>query len=122
METNNYYSVGTVDDPVVSSSSISHLMPEEGGSIIKFFNFFKRDEEKQISLSLERGKLIHKYSEDPDNFVVADETAPTEMMKELVDRTIVNCLVAQQGLLDSKDVHTVITSTLKRESAVAADI
>lgn len=124
METNNYYNVGTVDDPVVSSSSISHLMPEEGGSVVKFFNFFRRDEEKITSLALERGKLIHKYIEDPDSFVVADDTAPSDMMKELVDRLIPNCLKAQESSLwyDPKEVTTAITSVYKRPSAVEADI
>ena len=85
MEELDYYSVGTVENPVYSNSGGSKLNPEEGGSPKKFFTFLGDNEEKKEKLSLSRGKLVHTYIESPDDFIVADVDAPSEMMMSLVE-------------------------------------
>lgn len=118
----SYYDVGTPEDPRVSSSSLKELNPEQGGSIISFLNFFREKTEKNDSLALERGKLIHSYIEKPDNFIIADIEKPTEMMSGLLERVVKGASDFKGGVLNVGSVDTVITSALKTESAKSANI
>lgn len=122
METNSYFNVGTPESPVVSSSSFHAINPEEGGSIVKFRNFFHEKDEEKHSLSLDRGKLVHKYQEDPDKFVVEDFEAPTDMMSGLLERTIQLCDAHTKGVFEHRDINTTITSENKVEKNKNAEI
>ena len=115
-----YFEKGSVEAPVISNSALSALNPEQGGSIIKFLSFFREDEEKKNSLSLERGKLIHKYIEDKDKFVIADFVAPTEMMGKLIKECV--RVAANLPYDQLKGVDTVVTSNNKVERNKAAEI
>jgi len=116
----NYYEIGTPDEPVVSSSSLVSLDPTTGGSIIKFKQFFADREEVKIKTSLNNGKLIHSYQEDPDNFAIEDFDKPTEMMSRLLERVILNKSHLSLNSLDT--VNTAITSKTKTVSTRDAEI
>lgn len=78
----NYYSV-----PAISNSSLSMFNPEQGGSPLKFKTFILDGNKKEDdSVSMENGRLIHKYIEDKDSFVIADVTKPSDMMTEWMER------------------------------------
>src|SRR6478735_8678947 len=109
----NYYLVGTVDKPVMSNSSISYLEPSEGGSIQKYLGFFKADTEKKQSLSLDNGKIIHKYQENPSEFVVSDIVKPTEMWVEIVENLFNNLKKIEEVPNYFADINTAITGNLK---------
>jgi hypothetical protein len=115
----NYFEVGTQDSPVVSNSSMSCLNPEEGGSIINFLNFFNNNIEKKESLTLKRGRLIHKYIEKPEEFVVDESEKPTEMMAKLLDRLFINSFNFKTGIYPDA-IRTVDISINSSAKAVAA--
>lgn len=116
----SYYDVGTRDNIVISNSSLTTLDPTTGGSIIKFMDFFSEEEEKKSKLSLENGKLIHKYAEDKDAFAIEDEDKPTEMMSGLLEKVIE--LKHNLSLNPLTDVDITITSNIKTEKAAQAEI
>lgn len=120
ISTNNYYNVGDRDNIVVSNSSLSHLNPQEGGSIISFLQFFDEKAEEKTSLALNRGKLIHKYIENPKLFVVADEEKPTDMMSSFLESVYLKADDFRKGM--TYDVSTVINSGAKKEETKNAEI
>jgi len=82
IEENPYYSVAAI-----SNSSLAKINPEQGGSPAKFKKeILDRDVEDAPKPSFENGKIIHKYVEDPNNFVVSDLTKPSDMMVAWVER------------------------------------
>lgn len=117
---NNYYEVGTREEPVISNSSLSCLNPEEGGSIIRFLNFFGEREEQKNSLSLNRGKLIHKYIEDSNKFIVDEGEKPTQMMSGLLERLVLESDNIKKGV-NYQDVAIELVSNLKGEKSKQAD-
>lgn len=118
---NNYYTVGTKEDPVISNSSLSCLNSEEGGSVRKFINFFSEREEEKISLSLTRGKLIHKYIEDSSKFIVDEGEKPTPMMSGFIETLILEADNIKNGI-NYQDVSIELVSNLKSEKTKQADI
>ena len=72
IEENPYYEVDAV-----SNSSLKYINPEEGGHPRKYQSF-KAGNEKISSLSLDRGKLLHKWVENRDSFEVSEVDAPHE--------------------------------------------
>jgi hypothetical protein len=124
METLSYFDVGTEEKPVVSNSAMSCLNPEEGGSIVKFINFFKsREEKKDEKPSLTNGKIVHTYIEHPDKFAVEDFKKPTDMMAGLIEKAIALQGDLKNGFSDQiRDVDVTITSKLKKQDAIAAEI
>jgi hypothetical protein len=75
---NNYYNVGSQDNIVISNSLMGKINPEEGGSPQLFMQNLSNNYEQNDSISLNRGKLLHLYIEDPDEFSVMDFDKPTE--------------------------------------------
>ena len=88
METSiqDYYSVGSKDNIVVSSSSLKHIDPEQGGSPIAFIEFLENKGDDTPSTRL--GTLIHLYHEDPNNFAIADVLKPSEKLGIIADFVI----------------------------------
>lgn len=73
------------DKKAVSNSGMGNINPEQGGSPAKYKSVVL---EREISLdtpSLENGKLIHLYVEDPEAFIVADVDKPTAMLAEWIE-------------------------------------
>lgn len=87
MEQQDYFKVGTRDQPVISNSSLSYIDPSMGGSPQSFLNFFEEKQEQERSY-YRMGHLIHKWAEDRDSFAVADCPKPTEVMGVIADRVI----------------------------------
>jgi len=118
---NNYYEVGTKEDPVISNSALSCINPDEGGSIGKFMNFFGEKEEKKSSLSLDRGKLVHKYVEDSSKFIVEELNKPTDMMSGFLEEFVLEADNIKKGV-NYADVSIEIINSLKNEKAKEADL
>lgn len=75
----NYYDFGAgSDDIIVSNSSLAHINPDEGGSIKRFLNYIRGKTEKEESKSLERGRILHRFLEDSETFVMSPEDSPSE--------------------------------------------
>ncbi len=74
IEDNIYYSI-----KAISNSSLANINPEQDGSPQKYKKYIDGDLDKENSLSLDRGKLLHKWVEDRDSFEVSDIVEPPEM-------------------------------------------
>jgi hypothetical protein len=98
MESNPYYSQGGI-----SNSSLKHINPLEGGSP-KRFKAFVLDHlgSQEETPSLKNGKLVHKYVECPEEFIVADIDQPSEMMCAWVERVLEQL---PSGFLINKEVR-----------------
>jgi hypothetical protein len=81
----NYYSVGSISDPVISNSSLGAINPDEGGCPQKFVEFYMDRTEEKNSISLERGSLVHLWQEHRENFIVSELEKPTDMMASWVE-------------------------------------
>lgn len=82
----NYFDYGVGgDEIIVSNSSLSHINPNEGGSIKRFLNYIRGKVEKEESKSLERGRLLHKFLEDSESFVMLPEDVPSEDVCKIVE-------------------------------------
>ncbi len=79
MNDNEYFALGSIEDIYISSSSLKHINPEEGGCPQAFHDFVTNNMEQKESLSLERGSLIHKFAESPEEFLVSDVEEPSAM-------------------------------------------
>lgn len=86
MEEKDYYSVGSKEDIVVSSSSLQYIDPEQGGSPKAFIEFLESGSEE--TPAMKTGTLIHLYHEDPDNFKVAEVLKPSEKLGQIADYVI----------------------------------
>lgn len=115
----DYYQVGTKENKIISNSFLNALDPSTGGSPQKALSFFDRDTEKEESKSLENGKIIHSYSENPEEFGIASIPRPSDTLGNLCD--------ALYDLISGKtlyltDTPTEITSNLKTEGGKSAEI
>lgn len=118
----DYYDVGTGDNPVISNSSLTTLNPEQGGSIAKFMNFFTKKEEGEEKNKLVEGKLLHRYIEKPDQFVVSEIEKPGGMLGDLCDALFINVDTVKALPSAFTDVDIQITSNLKSENGRNAEI
>ena len=124
----DYYSVGSREDIVLSSSSFSYLDPEQGGSIQKFLSFFDKQVEKTSSKSLENGTVVHAYVEKPGQFTVAAIPKPDGMLGAMADEFYrLMRVIATQGtglevLSFGETIDVNITSDLKTEGGRSAEI
>jgi hypothetical protein len=76
--------IGSIEDIVVSHSSLNALDPDIGGHPTKFLAFFG-EEERITTPSMERGDLLHLWMEHEDKFAIAELDAPTEQMLNFSD-------------------------------------
>lgn len=74
LEKNLYYSV-----EAISNSSLSNINPLQGGHPKKYKLFISGKSEKKNTLSLDRGKLLHKWVENSDAFDVSEIELPSDM-------------------------------------------
>ncbi len=81
----DYFSVDAI-----SKSRLDAIDPEMNGSPTKYLNFINQDEERKISIDMERGSLIHKYVEDPKKFIVLEVDKPSDKLGEVADYVINN--------------------------------
>ena len=83
MEDKDYYNV-----PAISNSGMSSINPDEGGTPKRYKKFvIDRDREEEDTPSLQNGKLIHLYVEDPTTFVISDTPRPTEKLAKWIEET-----------------------------------
>ena len=74
------------DKVAVSNSDMKNINPEQGGTPAKYKKYVIDGEKEQMeSPSLENGKLIHLYVEDPGKFVVSDVERPTDTLAEWIE-------------------------------------
>lgn len=107
--TNEYYVTNGL-----SNSQMSMLNPEQGGTPAKFKAYvMEKLGEKEETPSLQNGKLIHKYVEDPNSFIVSDIEKPSDMMSEWVE-AVYNSIPLDLADVDSKNEALMsIASSLK---------
>lgn len=117
----DYYDVGTQGDPVISNSSLHSLDPTEGGSIISFMNFFVKKEETTEKTALFNGKLVHRYIQKPNDFVIEDFEKPTAMMATLLEQIVLERDALIKGFFD-KDVSIDISNDFKSPKAKEAGL
>jgi len=118
----DYYDVGTGENPVISNSSLTTLNPEQGGSITKFMNFFREKEEGEEKNKLVEGKLLHRYIEAPDQFVVSEVEKPGGMLGDLCNALFINVDTVKALPSAFTGVDIQITSNLKSEKGRDAEI
>lgn len=115
MTDDDYYSLGTSDDIVISSTSLKYIDPESGGSPRKFMKFFEEPiEERKESKFVEMGVQIHKFIESPEEFVISDIEKPTEMMCTWVN-SVKKLIDEEPNILD-------LLPSLKKEDAVISEL
>lgn len=68
----------------ISNSKLAIINPEQGGSPKLWQMVNANMMEKKESLSLERGKLVHLFQLQPDEFKVADVTKPTPGVERVI--------------------------------------
>ena len=69
------------DVPAVSNSGMSYINPKQGGTPARYKKYIVDGEKtEEQSPSLENGKLIHLYVEDPSSFIISDVERPTDML------------------------------------------
>ena len=83
MQEKDYYSI-----PAISNSGMGSINPDEGGTPKRYKKFvIDRDREEEDTPSLQNGKLIHLYVEDPTTFVISDIPRPTDKLAQWVEET-----------------------------------
>lgn len=106
----DYYNVGTsIEDLYVSSSSLKHINPDEGGSPANFKSFIEGGQDISDKPYIQLGQHIHTWHEDRENFAIAEVPKPTEKLGEIADKIIE--LVQQGNIYDDALVKYVIEST-----------
>lgn len=85
-----YYSIGSIEDLVISNSSLSAINPEEGGSPRKFVEFFEKEEEESTRY-FNLGTLLHDYVENPENFSLISVDKPGDALGEAADLVLKYC-------------------------------
>ncbi len=80
MSDEQYYS-----NPAVSNSKLSMLNPEEGGSPLKYRGYEDNIFEAQETKSLTKGKLLHLYMLEPENYHVLKVPKPSGKLGELIE-------------------------------------
>ncbi|HEY8542901.1 MAG TPA: PD-(D/E)XK nuclease-like domain-containing protein [Pseudothermotoga sp.] len=104
----NYYDFGVdSDEIIVSNSSLSHINPNEGGSLKRFMNYIRGKNEKEESKSFERGKLLHKFLEDNESFVLSPDDKPSDAVCAILEtmrREIINAGITPGELHHHEDL------------------
>lgn len=81
MEEKNYYNV-----PAISNSGMAYINPEQGGTPARYKKFIiDKDKSDESTPSLENGKLVHLYVENPAKFIISDVERPTEMLASWIE-------------------------------------
>lgn len=98
----------------ISNSGMASINPEQGGTPARYKKYIidgeKTDEETP---SLENGKLVHLYVEDPGAFVVSDVDRPTDMLASWVEETYYLLEIANIAVEDvTKDNELIKTTAL----------
>lgn len=70
----------------ISNSGMASINPEQGGTPARYKKYIlDREGTEEETPSLENGKLVHLYVEDPKAFVVSDVDRPTDMLASWVE-------------------------------------
>lgn len=98
-ENKNYYKTGVgqevgIDDWVISNSILGYINPEQGGHPSKLLKYMEMNLEEIDSKSLDKGKLLHKYYEAPDDFVVSTVPKPNDKLGIAADKIINDTLLS----------------------------
>jgi hypothetical protein len=85
LEKDPYYEVGnSIEDLVVSQSSLSKIDPRRNGSPRKFKEYIEGNVEK-TTVPMLRGQIFHLYCEDKDKFKVSEAVKPAAILGEVAD-------------------------------------
>tara|TARA_R110000822_G_scaffold2004_13_gene9615 strand:+ start:5337 stop:6380 length:1044 start_codon:yes stop_codon:yes gene_type:complete len=101
-----YYSI-----PAISNSSLASINPEQGGSPAMFKKeILDRDGDNTPKLSFENGKIVHKYVENKDAFVVSEFEKPTDTIALWVLRVfaVLPKTVNADNFIDQLDLIKII--------------
>ena len=108
MSESNYYDYGNSRQIVISNSALSQINPQQGGHPIKFIAYLEGKKEEKESKALERGKVLHKYAENKDSFIIADFEKPSSPKKlDLI------------GVLWNEDYNSATYQIYLEEAAIA---
>lgn len=101
----NYFEYGVdVENPVMNSSMIKHILDSDGGSpeMLKYQleNYDAIRAEEKYRFGLESGKLLHSYLENQDNFAIANFTRPEGLIPEIITRIFTHALEVKSGVYE----------------------
>jgi len=101
----NYFQFGnSLDNFAVTSSSLQHLHPSQGGSILRFKSYISGTDQKSESMSLDRGSLVHQYLENPEGFKMYPANKPSEAVCEVI-QDVYNTILMNGVALGTLDDH-----------------
>lgn len=84
----DYHDIGRSIDTAqwkVSNSDTNLIDPVMGGHPSIFYNKMVGMEETKESVSMERGTLLHRYIEKPNEFIISEDNKPTKQIADLVE-------------------------------------
>lgn len=101
----NYFDMGDERTLYVSNSSLSLINPAQGGSFLRFKRYMANQIEKAESRSLEKGKLVHDYVENPHEFVLDDAVRPSDAITSVIYYVLTNTVRTEgpEKLLDYQE-------------------
>lgn len=97
----NYYDVGDERNLVISNSTLGYINPNQGGTFLRFKNYLSKKDERTESLSLERGRLLHTYIENKDEFFVEADNKPSDAICKVVQLLVEEFKDAQDKLINA---------------------
>jgi hypothetical protein len=109
LEKDPYYEVGnSIEDLVISQSSLSKIDPRRNGSPRKFKEYIEGNVEK-TTVPMLRGQIFHLYCEDRDSFKVSEAIKPSEKLGDVADLVMLkynsNDEEGQKQMMISLDKH-----------------
>lgn len=114
MTDEEYFALGAnFENMYISASCLKHIDPEQGGSPIKFKKYFT-DPKATTSKAMEFGKLLHKFYESPEEFIVSEVPKPSDMMCVWVEA--VKAKMPKEGIL-----HSVIRNSVDLDEETQSD-
>ena len=87
MEKQDFFKVGSRENPVISNSSLSYINPLQGGSPQAFLDFFVDKNEAEKSY-YRMGHLIHKWVEDREAFLISAVNKPSDKLGDVAECAI----------------------------------
>lgn len=84
----------------LNNSLLSTINPEQGGSPKKYLKEKEFDREEKFDKSLESGKIVHKYCENPAEFKVLSTDKPSDKLGIVADKAIEICKQLESPITD----------------------
>lgn len=103
----SYFQVGCSANPeewVWSNSALSTINPSQGGHPRKTTAFFSENKEEETTKSLEKGKLVHLYMENPEKFAISTVPKPSDKLEIAADNIIRDLITATDDVWVTDDI------------------